>query len=84
MPRIIEYHESSATSACVALAGSQDILSEGTSSGDGEWMPRRTIIMMIFAILVGIVASVATYHLITSSQHDHKVDRGSDSPGPLF
>jgi hypothetical protein len=47
-------------------------------------MRRATIVMLIFAILVGIVAAVATYHLITSSQLDHKVDHGSDSPGPLF
>jgi flagellar basal body-associated protein FliL len=47
-------------------------------------MRRATIVMLIFAILVGILSAVATYKLITSSQHDHKVDRGSDSPGQLF
>jgi hypothetical protein len=39
--------------------------------------------MLIVAILMGVVASVATYKLITSSQHDHKVYRGDEMPVPI-
>ena len=47
-------------------------------------MRSATIVKLIVALLVGALAAVATYRLVRSPQLDHKVDRGNDSPGPLF
>jgi hypothetical protein len=47
-------------------------------------MRTATIIKLIFAILVGIAAAIATYDFVTNPHADHGANRNSDSPGPLF
>ncbi|MGA9722017.1 MAG: hypothetical protein WBQ86_06175 [Candidatus Binatus sp.] len=80
MPRNTDYH------GCVPKSRVQPIGRWPRSSGTDILGPMRssTIVKLIVALLVGALAAVATYRLVRSPQLDHKVDRGNDSPGPLF